>query len=124
MRFSIASVISLQLHSSISLPLGARPMYLTLVTCRSSFRIKSPPLSPSRRAVASRSLVKRFMVSGTFAPSRATVLVKPQRIRFMMSARPSTMMISRAFSRVGPAGRSSGPYFSTLPTFMVSLISL
>jgi hypothetical protein len=64
------------------------------------------------------------MESGTFAPSSATVLVNPQRIRFMMSARPSTTIISREVSSVGPAGRSSGPNFSTLPTFMVSLISL
>jgi hypothetical protein len=69
-------------------------------------------------------LVKRFIESGTLAPSSATVFVSPHLIRFIMSARPSTMMISRAFSSVGPAGRSSEPNFSTLPTFMVSLISL
>jgi len=112
------------LQSSISFPLGARPTYFTFVTCSSSFSIRSPPLSPSRRAVASRSLVRRFMESGTFAPSRAMVFVRPQRIRFIMSARPSTTIISREVSSVGPAGRSSGPNFSTLPTFMVSLISL
>ncbi len=123
-RFSSASATSLQLHSSISLPRGARPTYFTFVTWRSSLRIRSPPLSPSRRAVASFSLVRRFMDSGTFAPSSATVFVMPHRMRLMMSALPSTMIISLLVSRVGPAGRSSGPYFSTLPAFMVSLISL
>lgn len=123
-RLSRASVISLQLHSSISLPLGARPTYLMLVTWRSSLSIKSPPLSPSSSAVAFFSLVIFFIESGTLAPSKATVLNIPHRIKFMMSALPSTTMISLASISPGPAGRSSGPYFSTLPTFMVSLISL
>ena len=86
----MASAISLQLHSSISLPLGARPTNFTFVTCMSSFRIKSPPRSPSSNAVAVFSFVIFFIESGTFAPSSATVLKIPHRIKLMMSARPST----------------------------------
>jgi len=48
----------------------------------------------------------------------------PHRIKLIMSALPSTIIISLDPSRPGPAGKSSCPYFSTLPTFIVSLISL
>ncbi len=121
---SSASKISLQLHSSISFPRGALAMNLTSVTCCSSLRIRSPPRSPSRSAVASFSVLIFLMVSGTFAPSRAMVLSIPHLMRLIMSALPSTMIIFSAVWSSGPAGSSSGPYFSTFPALRVSETSL
>src|SRR5438128_787541 len=45
--------------SSTSFPLGARAMKSTSATWRSSFRIRSPPRSPSTNAVSARSLERR-----------------------------------------------------------------
>lgn len=122
--FSMAWNISLQLSSSISFPLGALPMNFTSVTWSSSLRIRSPPRSPSSSAVAVFSLVTVLIVSGTFAPSKAIVLSIPHRIRLIMSALPSTMIISLLSGNSGPAGSSSGPYFSTFWILMVSPTSL
>lgn len=101
--------MSLQLISSTSLPCGALAMYLMSVTCSSSFRIRSPPLSPSKNAVASFSLQICIIVSGIFAPSKAITFLIPHFSRLITSALPSTRVISLAFSMPGVAVSSSGP---------------
>ena len=122
--FFKASNISLQFKSSTSFPLGALVTYFIVATCCSSFRIRSPPLSPSRKAVDSFSLEILFIVSGILAPSTAMMLYIPHRIRLIISALPSTRMISLALLTSGPAESFSGPYFSTFATFNVSATSL
>src|SRR3989442_3900484 len=78
-------------------------------SCCSSLRIRSPALSPSRKAVTSLSLVSLMMVSGTLVPFSATTFLIPTFIRRMTSALPSTT-INEPLSTSGPAGSFSGPY--------------
>ncbi len=99
-------------------------MYLTFVTCNNSFRIRSPPRSPSRKAVASFSRHSLMMVSGIFAPSRATTFCIPDLSRLITSALPSTIMIFFAVPTSGPAVKPSDPYFSALASLRVSETSL
>ena len=121
---SKAAKISLQPISSTSLPCGALAMYLTSVTCKSSFKMRSPPLSPSKNAVASFSLHICIIVSGTFAPSKAMTSVIPHFARFITSALPSTIVSILAFSMPGVAVNSSGPYCITFVGLRVSETSL
>src|SRR5438309_249455 len=95
--------------SSTSLPRGARAMKSTSATWRSSFRIKSPPRSPSTNAVRARSFDRSWIVLGTFVPSTAIAFLMPDRRRFRTSCRPSTMMIASLSVTFGPAGSRSAP---------------
>ncbi len=104
-----ASFTSSGLSCSTSFPLGALATYLGLATCKSSLRIRSPPLSPSRKAVTSFFLTRFFMVWGTFTPSRAMTPVTPLFIRFMTSALPSTRMTSFFLDMSGVAVSLSLP---------------
>src|SRR2546426_6352619 len=95
--------------SSTSLPRGARAMKSTSATWRSSFRIRSPPRSPSTNAVSARSFDSSWIVLGTFVPSTAIAFLMPDRRRFRTSCRPSTMMIASLSVTFGPAGSRSAP---------------
>src|SRR5213594_4421439 len=95
--------------SSTSLPRGARAMKSTSATWRSSFRMRSPPRSPSTKAVSARSFESSWIVFGTFVPSTAIAFLIPERRRFRTSWRPSTMMIASLSATFGPAGSRSAP---------------
>src|SRR5207247_1911405 len=69
--FRRAFMICFCVSSSTSFPRGARAMKSTSATCRSSFRIRSPPRSPSTNAVKARSFDSSWTVFGTFVPSAA-----------------------------------------------------
>ncbi len=114
---------SFEVSSSTSLPEGALATYFSWATWSNSFRMRSPPRSPSKKAVASFSLLSLMMVSGIFAPSRAMTFPIPHFNRLITSALPSTMTISFASSMRGPADSFSGPYFSTFGALRVSATS-
>src|SRR3990170_766876 len=95
--------------SSTSWPRGARATKSTSATWRSSFRIRSPPRSPSRKAVTTFCLLRSCTDFGTFVPSTATAFLIPDRRRFRTSCRPSTIRIASLSATFGPAGRRSGP---------------
>src|SRR5207244_2828696 len=82
-----------------------RAMKSTSATWRSSFRMRSPPRSPSTKAVSARSFESSWIVFGTFVPSTAIAFLIPERRRFGTSWRPSTMMIAALSAAFGPAGR-------------------
>src|SRR3989454_10629295 len=95
--------------SSTSLPRGARAMKSTSATWRSSFRMRSPPRSPSTKAVSARSFESSWIVFGTFVPSTAIAFLIPDRSRFRTSCRPSTMIMASLSATFGPAGSRSAP---------------
>src|SRR6266545_636513 len=109
--------------SSTSLPRGARAMKSTSATCSSSFRIRSPPRSPSTKAVSARSFESSWIVFGTFMPSTAIAFLMPERRRFRTSWRPSTMMIASLSATFGPEGRRSGPNETISETWTLILTS-
>src|SRR5437870_600662 len=102
-------MICLCVSSSTSLPRGARAMKSTSATWRSSFRMRSPPRSPSTKAVSARSFESSWIVFGTFVPSTAIAFLIPERRRFRTSWRPSTMIIASLSATFGPAGSRSAP---------------
>src|SRR2546428_553043 len=95
--------------SSTSFPRGARAMKSTSATWRSSFRIRSPPRSPSTKAVRARSFDSSWTVFGTLVPSTAIAFLMPDRRSVSTSCRPSTMMIASLSAMFGPAGSRSDP---------------
>src|SRR5438132_479846 len=84
-------------------------MKSTSATWRSSFRIRSPPRSPSTNAVRARSFDSSWTVFGTFVPSTAIAFLMPDRRSVSTSCRPSTMMIASLSAMFGPAGSRSDP---------------
>ena len=102
-------IISLPVSSSTSLPSGAFAIVTMLATSISFLAIRSPPLSPSTKAVTFLFLLNSIMLSGTLAPSIAIAFFIPCFKRFRTSALPSTITISSSFSTSGPHGSFSGP---------------
>src|SRR5438445_667734 len=107
--FRSAFMICFCVSSSTSFPRGARAMKSTSATWRSSFRIRSPPRSPSTNAVRARSFDSSWTVFGTFVPSTAIAFLMPDRRSVSTSCRPSTMMIASLSAMFGPAGSRSDP---------------
>ena len=71
--------------------------------------MRSPPRSPSTKAVTTFSFDSSWTVFGTFVPSTAIAFLIPDRRRFRTSWRPSTTMIASLSATFGPAGSRSGP---------------
>ncbi len=82
-------------------------------TCSSSCMFRSPPLSPSTKAVIIFFLDRSIIVLGTLDPFIAITFLNPCFSRFSTSALPSTIIISSASSTFGPAGSLSFPYSTT-----------
>ena len=68
--------------------------------------MRSPPLSPSTKAVTVFLLLNLPIIGDIFVPSTAIVFLIPYLSRFNTSARPSTIIIASEFSMFGPAGKS------------------
>ncbi len=102
--------ISFFVSSSTSLPSGAFVTKSISVTVKSSRRIRSPPLSPSTKAVTVFLVQSSLTVSGTLVPLSAMAFLNPFFRSVSTSALPSTIMISSDSSISGPAGRWSLPY--------------
>src|SRR2546426_7475116 len=107
--FLRAFMICFCVSSSTSFPRGARAMKSTSATWRSSFRIRSPPRSPSTKAVRALSFDSSWTVFGTLVPSTAIAFLMPDRRSVRTSCRPSTMMIASLSAMFGPAGSRSDP---------------
>ena len=85
-------------------------MKSTSPICKSSFKMSSPPLSPSTNAVVVLFLLNSPIDWGTLTPSTATVFLIPYLSKFKTSLRPSTTIIASEEWILGPAGKWSSPY--------------
>ncbi len=91
--FLRALVISFVVSSSTSRPVGARATNLISVTWDNSLRIKSPPRSPSRKAMIVFVFASFMIEGGILVPSTATTFFIPARSKANTSARPSTTIM-------------------------------
>src|SRR3989338_4212733 len=102
--------ISFCVSSSTSLPSGALHTKSISAVLSSSLIMRSPPRSPSTKAVMVFFPLSSFTVWGMNVPLMAMQFLIPYLRRLSTSALPSTTMTSSLSSTAGPAGRRSLPY--------------